>query len=311
MNVKCIFRTSRDSIDEYINKNKGLVIIYGATFWAGQLVDYRDMEVDYFCDKKASIPYVFHGIEVVDVGELERRIADDGKRATIIICVGMNKYSVNSIFKDLVKLDIDADVFDYFENAFVFCDKEFFFKKKKYNLFEHSYNCGYINARMTERSIELALAQEYINGCDGGIIEIGAVTPYYFENNKIDEIVDPTDIHKAVTKKSLFDCDLNGKNVLSISTVEHIGTSDYGMNEEQNVLDAVNKIITEANTYMITAPMGYNQLLDKWVKENFENCDIRVLRRHINNHWEEVENGYVDIEYTKLWADGLIVINKE
>lgn len=59
---------------------------------------------------------------------------------------------------------------------------------------------------MTERSVELALAKEYIDTCEGNIVEIGAVTPYYFYSNKISNIIDPTDNHKRVLKKSLFDC---------------------------------------------------------------------------------------------------------
>lgn len=309
MNSHCIFQTKKESMKAFIEKNKGITVIYGAAFWGGLLAENSDFKIDYFCDKRASVPYVLHGIPVVNIKELENIINKSKKRATIIICVE-NKGTVLSIYNDLVQLDLNADVFDYFENEIVFSDSEFILNGKRYALFEHPYNCGYKHARMTERSVELSLAREYIDSCNGTIVEIGAVTPYYFFNNKIAEIIDPTDIHKRVTRKSIFDCDLNGKNVLSISTVEHIGTSDYGMHETENTVDAIEKILREADTCLITAPSGYNKLLDEWVKENQKSEIVKLMQRSMNNHWEEVTDSYVAIEYTHLWANGLVVIKQ-
>lgn len=318
MNEHCIFRTRKESIDDCIAGNQGLVVIYGATFWGGILVDEGSLNVDCFCDQKAyqkayweNTSYYFHGFLVYDVKKLEYRIIQSGKRATIIICIGNNRSTVDSIYKDLLRLDVNADVFNYFENENVFCDKRFSLRGKEYALFEHPYNCGYVHERMTERSVELALAKEYIDKCADDVIEIGAVTPYYFFDDKLCEIIDPTDCHKRVTRKSLFDCDLRGKNVLSISTVEHIGTSDYGMNEQKTVIDAIEKILEESDSCLITAPMGYNSLLDRWVEKNKQNVRVSVLKRSINNHWDEItDEDYIAIEYTPLWANGLVVIEK-
>lgn len=312
MGVKCVFRNSKENINAYIEKNKGLIIIYGAAYWGGKLADSSLIKPDCFCDRKAESPYYFHGVEVINIDELEHRVNESGKRATIIICTGLKRKIVCDIFIDLVKRDVDADVFDYFENTYVFSDSKFILNHKSYDLFEHPYNCGYANTRMTERSVELPLALEYINKCNGNIVEVGAVTPYYFSTDKIEEVIDPTDVHKVVTKKSVFDCDLRGRNVLSISTVEHIGTSDYGMNEKLNVLDALKKILTESSSCLITAPMGYNKLLDEWIKENWDNDEIKMkaLRRQINNHWGEMNDEYTEVEYTELWADGVVIIAK-
>lgn len=308
----CIFRTRKDNIHNYIIKNNGLVIIYGQTFWGGMLADIGDIKIDYFCDRKAleaAEMYTFHSIPVLSINKLESIIAQSEKRATIIICTGRNKDSAISIYKDLAHLDIDADIFNYFENDLIFNDSEFEFNGKSFALFEHSFNCGYINERMTERSVELSLALNYIQMQDN-ITELGAVTPYYFFEDKIFEIIDPTDAHKRATKKSLFDCDLTGKNILSISTVEHIGTSDYGMNEKKTPIDAIEKILKEASSCLITAPLGYNRILDEWVKENQSNPKVKVLKRYINNHWECVKDGNIAIDYTPLWANGLVIIEK-
>ena len=109
----------------------------------------------------------------------------------------------------------------------------------------------------------------------------------------------------------MFECDFKGKNILSISTVEHVGTCDYGMSEEKNVIDAIEKIVEEAKSFLITAPLGYNELLDDWIRNNRSNSMIRILRRGINNHWVEIElQDYQEIVYGPLWAYGLVVIVK-
>ena len=52
MNKHCIIRSKNDNIRTYIRENSGLVIIYGATFWGGILVDDNIFKVDYFFYKK-------------------------------------------------------------------------------------------------------------------------------------------------------------------------------------------------------------------------------------------------------------------
>ena len=56
------------------------------------------------------------------------------------------------------------------------------------------------------------------------------------------------------SEKSLFDCDLKEKSVLKDSTVEHIGISVYGTNEEKTVEYAIEKILRELLRCLITVP---------------------------------------------------------
>lgn len=305
------FRNRYEDIYECYRQNDGLFIVYGVTFWARVIQD-TDIKIDYFCDRQADKIQNFNGIPVVVAKQLEDIVKKDGRRATIVICIGLNKGTVTSIYKDLAQLNINADVFDYFENSHIFSDKFFVFEGKRYPLYEHSFNCGYFETRMTERSVEIALAKAYLETVHSDAVEVGAVTPYYFTENKIVEIIDPTDQHYRVnTRKSLFEYDLRGKNVLSIWTVEHIGTHDYGMSEEKNVIDAIEKITYEAASCLITAPLGYNKVLDDWIKSNQDNSMIRIMKRDINNHWIEINlHDYSDIAYTPLWACGLVIIKK-
>lgn len=312
-NIKGIcFRKRNDNMFDYLSKNRGLCIVYGAGNWGRGVKKEGHLKIDYFCDRRADELQVIEGIPVVDCAKLENLIKESGRRATIIICVGLRSGMVIDIYSELIKFNVNADVFDYFENANIFKDKFFEFDGKEYVLYEHSYNCGYTNTRMTERSVELALAEEYLHNCKNDVIEVGAVTPYYFFDKKIIEIVDPTDLHERVNaRKSLFECDFEGKNVLSISTIEHVGTHDYGMNEEKNVIDALTKITSEAASCLITAPLGYNVLLDNWIKDNKSNPMIKIMKRGMNNHWAEVDLlDDEDIIYGPLWANGLVVIRK-
>ena len=57
--------------------------------------------------------------------------------------------------------------------------KKFTLNDKEYFLFTHNINCGWPPFRMTERSVELHVADEWINN-HNDIIEVGAVTPYYW-----------------------------------------------------------------------------------------------------------------------------------
>ncbi|MBD5492115.1 MAG: hypothetical protein HDR16_08390 [Lachnospiraceae bacterium] len=309
MNSHCVIRTKKDDIGAFIEKNKGIVAVYGAACWGGMLVENCDFKVDYLCDRNATWMHFLNGVPVIGLDALGEKIEESGKRATIIICVE-TKVTVNRIFVDLLHADLNADVFDYFENENVFCDTDFSLEGKKYKLFEHPYNCGYASTRMTERSVELALAKAYIEQCSGKIVEIGAVTPYYFYDDKIVEVIDPTDRHKRAIHKSIFDCDLTDKNVLSISTVEHIGTTDFGMHEVENAVDAIEKILREASSCLITAPFGYNSILDEWVVKNQNSDGLKFLKRYLNNHWEDITGQYEPIPYTHLWANGLVIIQK-
>ena len=85
-------------------------------------------------------------------------------------------------------------------------------------LVESEYNCGFKNRRMTERGLELALAKEVIDSWKDeelSIIEVGAVTPYYFPG-MVKNILDAYDSHELVNyKMDLLDYDFTGWNVLA------------------------------------------------------------------------------------------------
>ena len=314
--MKLIFRKDED-INDYIGSSD-IKVVYGAKF-AKNIIQERIMPIDYFVDKTIGGRGIcVENIPIITIEELENIVKKEQKRVLILICAGIHEKTIHSIFKDLIMSGIEADVFDYFADKSHFKDKTFIYNGKELNLFENIYNCGYAYTRMTERSIELSLAEEWLKGIDGEITEVGAVTLYYPLNygKKVKHVIDPTDKHCGVDiRKSVFDCDLSDKNVLSISTVEHIGTGDYNYSESRTSIDAVNKIISESKACMITAPVGYNSALDDWIRTGINDKKkvyLKLFKRSCNNHWEETSIEEInEIEYIYgSGANGIIIIEK-
>lgn len=198
-------------------------------------------------------------------------------------------------------------------------DHQFQFNKLTYSYYFHRFNAGWPPERCTERIVELSVADRWLaNGETEDLVEIGAVTPYYWPG-RISRVVDPADSHPAVTeRKSLFDMDLTGKSVLSISTIEHVGLSQYGTDEQESTHDAINalkKISREASEFLITIPVGYNPTLDKYLFSDIEEDDQTqryFLVRDGNYQWHEVlDKNQASIPYGGPdWANSLVVLER-
>lgn len=140
---------------------------------------------------------------------------------------------------------------------------------------DHSYNQTLKN----ERCIEVPLGLRWVECLDNTskLMEVGAVLPYYQNTNH--KVVDLYD-EMATLKADFMDIDYRGLDVLSISTIEHIGTNDYtdgwmGVTDrtvvdEKAAILALRKILDECESCFITIPIGYNYALDKWLKENVD-----------------------------------------
>ena len=142
----------------------------------------------------------------------------------------------------------------------------FEFAGKVFKLFVSNHNCGWPPARMTERAVELPLADRWLESVDAArVIEIGAVTPYYWPR-RVPQVVDPYDPHPLVTTRaSLFDVDLSAGPVLSISTLEHVGIGDYGLPVDHSLAEkAFRKVFKESQSFLITVPVGYNETMDRF-----------------------------------------------
>src|SRR5262249_13856379 len=186
-------------------------------------------------------------------------------------------------------------------------------------LFFHPFNCGEGNVRTTERSVELALAFRWLRLLCGSAVEVGAVIPYYLDANnelakKIERVIDPIDPHASVTDRcSLFDYDFCERNVVSISTLEHVGTGDYGLPEEDCV-HACEKLIRNSASCFITVPLGYNQKLDTHLHSaHWPLTALTVVYRSpLLNDWKITNDRDVigKISYGPTWANGIAIIER-
>lgn len=149
---------------------------------------------------------------------------------------------------------------------------------------------GYNQTWQNERCVELELAFRWLEQKDN-VMEVGAVIPYYAEGGYFEishEVIDPYD-EKATIADFMENIDLTGYNILAISTIEHIGTTDYdGSGERQKLVDAdaapnsLQQILNQGDSCFVTVPIGYNSGLDDWLEENLHrlNCFGYLKTQH-------------------------------
>lgn len=167
----------------------------------------------------------------------------------------------------VTKLDLDKKYFRVNECVFPYC--------------RHSYNFSAHN----ERAVEVPLGGFFIENFGYNVIEVGAVLCYY--GYKHTEIIDISDPHERVTKANALDIDYTGKNVVSISTVEHLNTKEYwyGNKSDDDCISLLEKIVTQANNYLITWPIGFNLKLDKYVELKTTLPKFVLKRISVDNKW--------------------------
>lgn len=157
-------------------------------------------------------------------------------------------------------------------------------------------------SKTIERSIEIPLALDFINYAIPGepFVELGCVLPYYIftePNHKVYDLMDPHPDNEKKDIRFLSDDELS-TNILSISTVEHISQSEYGIPENSTSgLDVVKKIISCAQKFFVTFPLGHNSMLDKYVLEENVPFSTFITRRHDNQmDWRIVERSELTSE---------------
>jgi hypothetical protein len=175
----------------------------------------------------------------------------------------------------------------------------------------HEHNHAYIN----ERTIEVPLGNYFINKFkEENVFEVGAVMPYYgLTGHKVLDLYD-NDGYKECIRINACDYDYSKLNVLSISTIEHIGMPDYGAiaieDGYKKAFNCIEKIIKESNNYLITIPIGYNIKLDELIR--LSNLKVFIIVRDEDNNWDINLNKYMSnkFEYAKPYtcANALFII---
>lgn len=168
--------------------------------------------------------------------------------------------------------------------------------------------------RQNERGVELSFAARYINDFPD-LVEVGAVTPYYLKINH--PVVDPYDSYEGCIKLDAESVDLRGKNVLCLSTVEHMGNADYGNKDldESKPIRFLEKLESETNSFLVTWPIGARPILDEYIFGGTKH-NVVVLHRVSNEYpiWrvESDVNVLRRIKYNDPFpnANGLIIVTK-
>jgi hypothetical protein len=162
----------------------------------------------------------------------------------------------------------------------------------------HPYN----NPTHSERNVELPLAFWFLKRFEhdlGNIIEVGEVTPFYRQPGHL--VYDPGAEFSSTIKTSAGDVDYRGKHLLSISTIEHIGTGDYGQTPNPSLLPETLGKMLASQSYLITFALGYNRQLEELVR----NEPYLVLERIAPTKWKQTQNRELgQYKYHTPWYGG-------
>lgn len=179
--------------------------------------------------------------------------------------------------------------------------------------FNYCINAHNTRGSLTERVVEIPLLQYFLSKQYPETIEIGCVSPYYQKVNH--QIYDMTDTHGSCCKKNAKDIDISGKNIVSISTIEHFDVENYDIpiDEHINSMDYILKIINEAVHYLITIPLGYNTpLTSGMLQYGAMNTNIVGFLSRDNNRWIEKHATQIndnDLDYNRsIWYANSIAI---
>lgn len=171
-------------------------------------------------------------------------------------------------------------------------------KSVAYIIYPEEYaNFLYNRTIINERAVEVAIAKKWMDDHPNNVIEIGAVMPYYYNvKHPVVDFQDP----KATINKYLHEVDITGKHVLSVSTIEHIGCGDYGNEhiDPTGAENALQHILDNSLSCLVTLPIGNNPNLDIWLKANLDKLDcFGYHRTQLNPPYWEFEEPPKHLEY--------------
>ena len=176
-------------------------------------------------------------------------------------------------------------------------------------VFEYFYHL-YNDTKNNERCVEVPIGFYFLDMFENSsIIEIGAVMPYY-SSVTFHRVYDIIDSYENCIRDDLTKINFSfyGLNVLSISTIEHIGKGDYGLEVNDEIgINFLKKIINESKNYLITFPWGYNKNFDSKILQN--NIDFILIKRISEFEWKIDDTKDIsNIQYNNPYSYGNSVI---
>lgn len=152
----------------------------------------------------------------------------------------------------------------------------------------HHYNRAWRN----ERSVELALALDYLRGTAASrTLEIGNVLSHYVPVDH--DILDKYEKSPDVLNEDIVDFAPSPlyDRVVSISTLEHVGW-DERPREPGKVLRAyqnIRRLVRPGGSILLTCPFGQNPHLDEYIHAGTIDFPIQVILKRVSddNRWVE------------------------
>ena len=141
-----------------------------------------------------------------------------------------------------------------------------------------NYNKSYEN----ERGVEVPLGHWFVNNFTN-VVEVGCVLPYYFDTQHV--VIDLCDTHPKNIQINALDYDYKDKNVISLSTIEHLNSKEYNNGSDQDAITLLHKIIDNAKNWLITFPVTYHAVLDKYLIDHPEIKRTFLRRLDWANNW--------------------------
>jgi len=126
----------------------------------------------------------------------------------------------------------------------------------------HTYNSTYAN----ERCVEVSIGKWFLETHED-VLEVGNVMNHYCDIPH--EVVDKYEIAPGVRNEDVVSIKDHHKNILAISTLEHVGFDDggQGKGDHTQFFKAVENIKSIGQHALITLPWGVNPSVDKFVSE--------------------------------------------
>jgi|SRR5665213_772405 len=163
--------------------------------------------------------------------------------------------------------------------------KTFEFSGKTYHCHFRPYSLD------NERAAEIALAEDFLKGQRGEILEVGNVLSHYlnFQHDVVDKyeqapgVINEDIVTYAPGKK--YDC------IMSVSTLEHVGW-DEQPRDPQKIIQAIQHLKTllkDGAALFVTMPLGYNPHVDEMIRTRqtgFPEAGY-LLRISADNGWRE------------------------
>lgn len=181
--------------------------------------------------------------------------------------------------------------------------------------FHHRYHYTWMN----ERSVELALARQVVDGVDAAdLLEVGNVLAHYVRDGHT--VVYLYEHAPGVINADVVDLELERRFplIVSISTLEHVGLDEDDIDPEKcgRAVEHLRGLLAPGGRLWATIPVDYNRDLDRRIRAGELPFDrLRALRRDSHRAgWHQVEPDEVwDAGYDRLLfsASGLLVCELE